>query len=326
MSILRNARQTGSLFIAGITICTASASAASSTQDFGPLKTYAQSPIQSTSLSPQLRSGFALPVHGREFYLNTTAASIWAETDEYRADYYQSTFSTGLMWQVTPGWQLELDASWRVALETHLDHLTFGFHRMFGIDLNGREDVPRHSFDISIPEYGVEYSDFKGETLTRTVTLYSGWQLWEQPDEALSLGASLYYNYVGSGPFHNHNFEQALQLNYSYHRDRHRFHTLLAGVYRHHPAALIPYNKLTYAAAAGWQYQFNGPHRFLLEYHFYEGATDATSALSQPSNEVLIGYRYHFTTSVLELILIENVFNMDNSPDVAITLGYRQRW
>lgn len=64
----------------------------------------------------------------------------------------------------------------------------------------------------------------------------------------------------------------------------------------------------------------------MLEYHFYEGASEAASALSKASNEMLAGYRYHFSTSVVELILTENVLNMDNSPDVAITLGYRQRW
>ncbi|GAB6263517.1 DUF3187 family protein [Photobacterium sp. CCB-ST2H9] len=314
------------LLIGGVLCPSAWATPDTVQPDFGPLKTYAQSPLQSTSLSPQLRSGFALPEDSLEFYANATASSIWAETDEYRADYYQSTFSTGLMWQATEGWQLELDASWRIALDTHLDNLTIGFHKLFGIDQNGRQQVPRHSFDIAIPEYDVAYSDFEGETLSRTFTLYSGWQVIDYPNEALSIGASLYYNYVGSGPFHTHNFEQALQINYSYHQDRHRFHAMFGGVYRKNPAALIPYNKLTYAAAAGWQYQFNGPHRFLLEYHFYEGASEATSALSQASNEILTGYRYHFSSSVLELILIENVFNMDNSPDVAITLGYRQRW
>lgn len=313
-------------FFIGLFLWRTAFAAQSHPQDFGPLKTYAQSPLQSNSLSPQLRSGFALPEEAVEFYATAATASIWAETPEYRADYYQSTFSTGFMWQVTAGWQLELDASWRIALDSHLDNLTFGFHNLFGISLNGREDVPRHSFDLSIPEYGVEYTDFKGETLTRTLTLYSGWQILDRPREALSIGASLYYNYVDAGPFHNHNLEQALQLNYSYHLDRHRFHAMFGGVYRHDPAALIPYNTLTYAAAAGWQYQFNGPHRVLLEYHYYEGASEATSALSQASNEILAGYRYHFPTSVVELVLTENVFNMDNSPDVAITLGYRQRW
>lgn len=80
----------------------------------------------------------------------------------------------------------------------------------------------------------------------------------------------------------------------------------------------IPYNTAAYAIGAGYQLQLNEKHRLLFEYHIYEGATDAASDLSKPSNEVLIGYRYHMKRSAIEISMIENVFNMDNSTDIAL--------
>ncbi|MBY6107499.1 DUF3187 family protein [Ferrimonas balearica] len=53
----------------------------------------------------------------------------------------------------------------------------------------------------------------------------------------------------------------------------------------------------------------------LLEYHGFSGETD----------EVLLGYRYHLKQGAIEFTMIENIFNMDNSTDIAFTLAYRGR-
>ncbi len=296
--------------------------------DYGPLKTYAQSPIQSNSLTPLMRNGFSYQPGTVELYTTATIASIWAHTDEYNADYYQNALSVGGLWQVNNKWVVELDYTLRFAANNHLDSLTSAFHDAFGISQNGRDEVDKHSFDISVPQYGVEIHDFNRETLGSALTFYTSYQLIENKHHGLSIGGSLYYNYVPSGPFETSNFEQALQLNYSYRRDKHMFYSLLGLSYRRNDEVLgnIPYNTAAYAIGAGYQLQLNEKHRLLFEYHIYEGATDAASDLSKPSNEVLIGYRYHMKRSAIEISMIENVFNMDNSTDIAFTLGYRHRF
>lgn len=296
--------------------------------DYGPLRTYAQSPIQSNSLTPLVRSGFSYQPGTVEVYTTGTIASVWAHTDEYNADYYQNAISVGGQWQINSKWLVELDYTYRFSANNHLDSLTSAFHDVFGISQNGRDEVDKHSFDISVPQYGVEIHDFNRETLGSALTFYTSYQLLETKQHGLSIGGSLYYNYVPSGPFATSNFEQAVQLNYSYRRDRHMFYSMLGLSYRNDDEVLgnIPYNSVALSFGAGYQFQLTEKHRLLAEYHIYEGATDAASDLSKPSNEILLGYRYHMKRSAIEFSMIENVFNMDNSTDIAFTLGYRHRF
>lgn len=312
-------------------LCTSGQAAAESTSrydDYGPLKTYAQSPLQSTSMTPLLRNGFSYQPGTVELYTTGTIASVWANTDTYSADYYHNALSVGGFWQLSEKWAIELDYTWRFTANNHLDNLTIGFHDLFGISQNGRDEVDRHSFNISVPQYGVELTDFNRETLGNAFTFYTSYQLWETKNHGLSLGGSLYYNYVGSGPFKTNRFEQAVQLNYSYRSGKHAFYSLLGLSHRNDEEVLagIPYNELAMAAGISYQYPFTPKHRLLVEYHLYEGAVDAISELSEPSHEILLGYRYHMKHGAVEISMIENVFNMDNSTDIAFTLGYRHRF
>ncbi|WP_299018290.1 DUF3187 family protein [uncultured Photobacterium sp.] len=296
--------------------------------DYGPLKTYAQSPIQSNSLTPLMRNGFSYQPGTIEVYTTGTIASVWAHTNDYSADYYQNALSLGGLWQINNKWVVELDYTWRFTANNYLDNLTTGFHDTFGIGQNGRDEVEDHSFDISVPEYGVEIHDFNRETLSSALSFYTSYQLFEDDHHGLSIGGSLYYNYVPSGPFETSNFEQALQLNYSYRHKKHSFYSMLGASYRRNDKVLsgISYNSVALAAGVGYQYRIRDKHRLLLEYHIYEGATNAASDLSEPSNEILLGYRYHLKHSAIEVSMIENVFNMDNSTDIAFSLGYRHRF
>ncbi|MFB9933977.1 DUF3187 family protein [Photobacterium aphoticum] len=295
--------------------------------DYGPLKTYAQSPLQSNSLTPQVRSGFRLPTQTVELYGTGTIASVWANTDDYKMDYYQNDLSVGSYIQINEKWAIEMDYTWRFAANNGLDTLTKAFHDTFGIGLNGRDEVDKHAFDISVPQYGVEIHDFEGKTLSNAFTIYASYQVLENTHHGLSLGGSLYYNYVGSGPFKTSSLEQALQLNYSYRSGKHRVYTLLGLSYRHNDEVLsnIPYNHFAFSSGISYQYAIAPRHRLITEFHLYEGASDATSDLNEPSTEVLLGYRYHTDEGAIEISMIENVFNMDNSTDIAFTLGYRHR-
>lgn len=295
--------------------------------DYGPLKTYAQSPLQSNSLTPLVRSGFSYQPDTVELFASATIASVWAETDDYRADYYQNALSVGGYWQLNDRWAMELGYTWRFAADNHLDNLTKAFHDIFGLGQNGRDTVEDHSFDISVPQYGVEIHDFEGETMSNAFSFYTSYQLLENAHHGLSVGGTLYYNYVGSGPFKVSNFEQGIQANYSYRNGRHRVYTLLGMTYRHSDEVLsgIKYNKFALSGGVSYQYVLSPKHRLLTELHVYEGASDATSDLNEPSTEVLLGYRYHTKHGAIEVSMVENMFNMDNSTDIAFSLGYRHQ-
>lgn len=293
--------------------------------DYGPLRVYAQSPAQAVSLTPLLRSGFALPHGQKEVYLSGTAASVWAETDDYFADYYHNTLSAGLRWQFSDKWMLDTNYQWRFSSNNHLDSVTTWFHDALGFNQNGRGDTPKHQNQIYSND-GIHLTNFSGETLNNAFTSYLSYQLFQNACHGLSIGGSLYYNTVDSGPFANENFEQAVQLNYSYRQNRHHFHSTLGISFRKDEEVLrnIPYNDNALMYGLGYEYQVDR-HGWLIEIHHYQGVLETDNDFSKSSNEVLLGYRYYLDNSAIEFTVIENFLNMDNSTDIAFTLGYSKK-
>lgn len=84
-----------------------------SSVDYGPLKIYAQSPLQSSSLTPLVRSGFSYRPDTIELYTSGSIASVWARTDDYHADYYQNALAIGGLWQLDERWSLDASYTWR---------------------------------------------------------------------------------------------------------------------------------------------------------------------------------------------------------------------
>lgn len=292
---------------------------------YGPTRSYAQSPMQSNALSNVLRNGRSLPKDYVEAYTSLTVASIWAETSDYMLDYYHNQLEVGAKWQVDEKWQWELSYRWTFAANNHLDNLTQAFHDLFGIGQNGRDLVEKHRFYIAMPEYSINEEGFGGETLSSAISTYLQYQIFQTDHHAFSIGGSLYYNGVNNGPFEGHSFEQGLQANYSYLRGPHAFYSMLGMTTRDKEISIaeIPYRDDTFAFAAGYRYEINSKHHILAEYHTYQGASEGPDDFSDPSNEIVLGYRYVMENSALEVIAIENGRNMDNSTDIAFTLGYR---
>lgn len=312
--------------IAGLAVVSADSAAQSTGTDWGPLRLYAQAPLQTSNLTPVLRSGFSRSAGDSQINVSATAASVWADNPDFLADYYHNTLSLDYNLQLDEKWQFEFNYRWRFSADNHLDSLTVWFHDAFGFDQNGRDSVPKHQNQILVKSLNKGLTDFSGETLTNAATAYVQYQLLDTGHHGLSVGASLYYNYVPSGPFAETNFEQALQLNYSFNYGSHSvystagisFHDSDESVYGHY------YKDHAMALALGYEYQM-GRHSLMFEYHRYQGALKNAGAMSDDVNEAIIGYRYAFERSAIEFAMIENLLNMDNSTDIALTLGYRHK-
>ena len=61
----------------------------------------------------------------------------------------------------------------------------------------------------------------------------------------------------------------------------------------------------------------------LLESHNYGGWANENKDFAETSNEVVLGYRYTYGRAAIEAAMHENVRNMDNSTDIAFSLGLR---
>ncbi|MCT4350183.1 DUF3187 family protein [Vibrio sp. NC2] len=297
-------------------------------KDYGPLISYTQAPLQSVRLTPTLRSGFPLEENKLEVFASLTAASIWANSHDYHLDYYQNQLQTGLKWQLTTAWQIEFNYRWLYAANNHLDKVIINYHDLFGIDQAGRERKDRHQFDVYAPSHGINISDFSGDTLTSAFTLYTQYQIINLENHGLSFGVSLYHNNVNHGAFKGNSTEQSAQLNYAYQLDINTFYTSLglANQSNREVENSFIHKKTTWSWMGGYQLTLFENHELHLEYRWYEGAEDGDTEFSEAANEIMLGYRYLMQRSAIEISIIENIFNMDNSTDVTFQLAYRHQW
>ncbi|WP_158587053.1 DUF3187 family protein [Motilimonas pumila] len=291
-----------------------------------PLRTYAASPYQSLSFTPQLRSAFH--DQGHEVFAGIAAGSVWAQSAEFELDYYQNQAFVGVNYQINDKLSAEVMYRYAWAGDNKLDGLTKDFHDLVGMGQNGRDEVSDHRFSMASHAYGMELPDFENDTMSSEFHGYLQYQLYASERHAWAIGGSLYYNDVPSGTFKRSSFEQGVQLNYSF---RHRAHGVFSSLgYSHRNDGAIvfdaPINKHSWSFAAGYGYQFNERHGVILQYHVYEGVLDDNSAFGDATQEVVAGYRYRRNQFALELSMTENIVNMDNSTDIYFATTLRYFW
>lgn len=295
---------------------------------FGPVQGYTQSPFHTNNLSPQLRSGFSMPTSHYEIYTAGVISSIWAVTDKYELDYYQNQIALGAKRQLSSNWQLDLHYRWNYAGNNHLDSPTKKFHDFFGLEQNGRDNVENHRFVIDMPEYGIQLEGFRGETLSHALTGYLQYQLYTLPHHGASFGFSLYYNDTSHGIFSSSDFEQAIQINYGYVRGAHSLDTTAAVTFRNTPTVFeqMPYRDRTWMVGASYRYRLYDRHTLIAQLAVLQGVTDDDGEFSEPSTEFTYGYRYTLKNTAVELTAVENMFNADNSTDIAFGIAFRYRF
>ncbi|MDN3610165.1 DUF3187 family protein [Vibrio ostreicida] len=303
-------------------------STAMARSDYGPVKSYTQSPFHTNSLSPQLRSGFSMTPESGEVTITGIISSIWAVTPDYELDYYQNQLAASGKWQLTSDWQIEVDYRWNYAGNNHLDGLTKDFHDWFSLDQNGRDNVDNNRFVIHIPDYGIELDNFRGESLSHAFTGYLQYQLLNETHHGISLGTTLYFNDTHHSIFSSSQFEQAIQINYGYRRDKHSLDTLLAITFRNTPSVFkqMPYRSNTWTVGASYRYRLSTRHHLIGQLAIHQGISGGEDEFSKPSTEFTFGYRYQMKNSAIELTAVENMFNADNSTDIAFGIGYRYQF
>ena len=284
---------------------------------------YAQSPIHSNVLSTQLRSAQPKRVGTIEFKSSYTQASIWAHTSAYSLDYYQNQSNVAIEWQASPIWKIEVDYRVVTAKDNGLDSFVMGFHDLFGIGQNGRDQVAEDQFTMDFHNAAIYVSDFEGDDLTNALTSYNELLLYSRGAVSLSAGGSLFYNNVRSGQFARTSFEQGVQFNYSYITSRHNMFSTIGLVHRKGYDSLVNLENFSASWAVGYEYRFAQRHSLLVESLNYQGWASNDPDFSEPSNEVVAGYRYRLHQLAIEALMIENIRNMDNSTDIGFTLGFR---
>ncbi|MGF1742756.1 DUF3187 family protein [Vibrio profundum] len=290
-----------------------------------PFRTYPASPMQALSLTTQLRS--AETVKQTEVFMVASAASVWARSAELELDYYQNQVLTGIQWQIADRLSAEVQYQYSWAGNNHLDPITVDFHDWVGLEQNGRLEEGNNQYNIDSNTYNLHINDFENDTMLSAVHGYLQWQVLDIGAHALALGGSLYYNKVNDSAFAASSFEQGIQVNYSYIRERSVIFSTLGGTIRSTNDDVfgqLPTKRFTGAWALGYGYKIFDNHELMLEYHGYEGTLEDDSELSKASQEVVLGYRYYLQNfAQFELSATENIYNMDNSTDIVFSAGLR---
>ena len=213
----------------------------------------------------------------------------------------------------------------------HMDGFIQGFHDLFDIDQNDRDEVPKDLFRFDLtPDDGrpavslvnADRGSFVrslGVTLQHNVTCgtsrlpafsYSGTVRLSDSDD---LGTELDFGLSVAiarrfGPIYVYG-----TLGYSWFGEN-DFHGLE-----------LENTQGTFLAALEWRYL---PRQSLLfQLLITEGLIENLDSFSETSNEATLGWKWQvIPKGVLELGLIENIVSFDNSPDFGFHLGYSHRF
>ncbi len=299
-----------------------------------PLWARSQAPLKSLMLSPIARPTEFKPGEW-QLALSVNPASIFA-TDRnpkapdlpvsYELDYYTVEYRFDLRFNPSERWQFSGSYAHRTTDDAHLDQLTLSFHKLFGLDQNGRNQVPKHRYLISLPLKDKTLSDFQGETFAHQFELAASFQAYRYFRHQLAVTASAQYNDQRYLERDGSNLDLGLQLDYSYEWQDHRLNALLA--YTHTGAEVLldtPTRQGLGHWGLGYRYRITPRHFLFVEYLFSQGALKGLGPLEDPVNEVNLGYRYQRGEVGLDFVMMENALNADNSADIAFNfrLSYR---
>ena len=236
-------------------------------------------------------------------------------------DYY--TFDYQLKWehQWQEGWKTELSLSQRNTHEARLDQITLSFHKLFGLDQNGRSDVAKHSYHYWFRDYKIDENNFKNQTFSRALELLIAKNLYQTATQSLSVGVASHYE---NDPRHQ-GWDFALRTDYYYSiNHQHQLYSFLSYSKFHSQNFFdIPLKKQLVTLGVSYEYQPVADRSWLLEYLVNDGVTIGLGQLNKPSHEFLIGHRWIKKQHQFELAMIENLVNPDNSADISLSITYK---
>ncbi|GAA4884067.1 DUF3187 family protein [Ferrimonas pelagia] len=290
--------------------------------DFEPIQVRSAAPTKSLMLSPgpkasAYQSGWQLAIH-------LQAASIFAQNEHYELDYYRSDYGLQLSVTLHPRWQISLGYNLGRSDNTHLDQPTLTFHKLTGINQNGRDQVAKHRFVAQYPAYGLDLTQFDAQTLAHQTTLSLGYQWLHTPRHSLSSTLSGQYQTNPVAWRQGSRWDGAAQLDYGY---RHRQYQLSAMLALSHTGAdtllLIPTRTRLWHGDLGYRYHLSERHSVAAHYQISQGALKHAGELSKTTHEITLGYRYRRARYAVDLSLLENLIHADNSADYGLQLRYR---
>jgi thiol-disulfide isomerase/thioredoxin len=303
---------------------------------YGPLLVRAQSPFQALRLAVRPRTPSTLRKGQMEARGSATWVNVWGPDvqGEYTLDFEMLQTALGFSYAFTDHVQLDAELGTRSRFGGALDGLTQGFHDLFGIDQNGRDEVPRGRFlwEIAPPgRQAVSLGDDDRGLFSRSL------ELTLQHSVTCGKGRMPAFSYAGTARLNlgdNDDFSSGndvdLAVSVASSRRVGRFYVYLnlshvwfgSDDFRG-----LDLDGTQFSGLLALEWRVAPRHSLSVQYLGSEGVLDRFRDFSSVSNEVTLGYKWELRPgTVLELGIIENVIKFDNSPDFGIHAGLLRRF
>ena len=301
---------------------------------YGPLSLPSQAPAQVLRLGLRPRTPSTLADGQFEINWTESAANIFNfEDDDYRLDYLTLNSTLAVAYGVSDEVELELALGnlWRT--DSYLDGITNAFHDLFGIDDAGRDDFPKNDNIIDLElENGVEIEDRSSGSEATHVTLTAqhnvtcGTEVWP----ALAYSVSTRWDAGGDAELEgSSDFSAGLSVSAAK-RLGERFYAYLGLGYNWYgpdESRGLPLKDEQWGGLAAVEWSYKSRRSLILEYLINEGAAVDRTPFDEITHEVHVGWKCEVRPgTVIELGVIENLINADNSADFGVHFGVRHRF
>ena len=302
----------------------------------GKIDLRSQSPTQSLRFTlPLLIPGDIKP--GWETRIAFTCSNVWANESEYLLDYEMSDTIVTVTYAFNKRFSLSLDFENRNYFGGRMDGFIQGFHDLFGIDQDGRDDVSKHRKVIQRfdPKTGQMLSETSAEDLENNsiavlmnYNLTHGTKIWPS---ANVFGGVRYALKCADLCTNNHPVDAGFGLSLAKRWSKKWYtyaalgYTLYESRETREPApGVTPMefenNAVTGLFVLSWHYT---PTFSILAQYLYSGPSIRNiDVLDEASHEVHLGFKWKTKYGLMEFALIENIITMSNSPDFGLHAGW----
>jgi len=253
----------------------------------------------------------------------------------YLLDYESLDLDLSYAYGISDTFQIGAEYEQRSMFGGIMDGLIESFHDLFGLYQDGRDLWPRNQVSIFIdPENGEPPLSLTGADLTGTfarnllLTIQHNLTCGSARLPALSWAATARYSLGNPAQLEGSSFDVAVSAAAA-HRFGNFYLYLTLGYAWYGSDAVygidLETTQSTILAAAEWRFR---PRMSLVaQYLRSEGVAKDLGVFSDPSNEIVFGWKWEARAGgVLEVGVLENIVNLDNSPDFGIHAAWTQRF
>lgn len=313
---------------------------------YGPLSLRSQSPFQSLRLGLLPRTPSTIARGQHQLRVDVAWANTWAndhgtfdpaggDLGLYLLDF--ESLDVGIAWAygLRDTIQIELELEQRRHFGGVLDGFIESFHDLFGISQAGRDLFPRDQTNIWIdffddrPPIALLGPDAAG-TVSRSLlatfqhNVTCGTATWPALAWAVTLRSSLGNPSGLEGDTFDIGLSAAAARRFG---DLHVYLTFGFAWYGSDSVHGIDLKSTQASLLAAAEWRFAPRMSLLLQYLATDGVATDLGVFSETSHEIVLGWKWEVVDAgVVEVGLIENIIEFNNSPDFGVHVGWTQRF